>query len=658
MPHNNKKTINYTKDRNVCSFDNVAVFGFQQRSKEFLQITNLLNKHLIEFKEKNIRIVMPNKSLCNTIATQITDELEQKNLQNKVQIRCLFEIDETFNSSTYQFFFKIINCLGKKFEIKKVLDIFLSNMCKLRKTYLQELCWLKNNLDKNLERELMTSKNLKTLKFQNIKLQKRLEHIQLILKEIQTFANSLQKQNDIKKILDKHTELWETLAIPSTENDETWYTLLNKAKKTILKMETQLSFDYIKFVKNLPGMSKKEIKIEKCYNKNVPNITISTPFGSPNYENSDCIIFAALEEKLFPETSANTPCNVEQTKNILQNILSSNAKKIIFSYSGTRNIYKTKNHWLEILIAQAKRNGKNLLSLKNEEIKKSSPISKIKTTNHPKIKVDITKRPKHLSVTSIEKMITNPYSFCVEYILKLAHKKENNVKSYIGTIIHNFIDEISKDEYLNINIEKPERFIQTANKIIEKTLELKIFKQNTMLGARKYFLQKKLRLITKWFFQRYQNLSNYKRMGELKVLGDITLFDQKKNKEIILSIEARIDELYQDKNQKIIELIDYKTGKIPTAEEIKLGLKPQIVLQSWLIKDKICRNSKIGFIKLLGKSNMIAKEQYFNFALSNNIEDELKRVLKTFYIECIPYYATKTFYKKSHLHLARYTNLL
>ena len=184
--------------------------------------------------------------------------------------------------------------------------------------------------------------------------------------------------------------------------------------------------------------------------------------------------------------------------------------------------------------------------------------------------------PNVLSVTDIETLIRNPYSFYAKKILGL--RKKDNIWtepkiSDFGNFIHKVLEEYSKNydkQYINLNLlDKQNALINIGNHILCSTI-LPAYTKKTW--------QIKLTAFSKAFIlfdiERRKNCKEiyFETEGQLRL--NIAGQDIK-----IIGIADRI-EISKSNN---ITIIDYKTGTIPTKKEIELGLSPQLIIESLIL---------------------------------------------------------------------------
>ncbi|MBU6339442.1 MAG: PD-(D/E)XK nuclease family protein [Rickettsiales bacterium] len=169
-------------------------------------------------------------------------------------------------------------------------------------------------------------------------------------------------------------------------------------------------------------------------------------------------------------------------------------------------------------------------------------------------------RPKKLAITDISKLINDPYSIYAKRVLFLRELQKIDFESgYVefGNFIHRALEEFIKNPC------EPEIFLKNADKIFDK-----------------YFISNQAKLI---WLPKFENIFN-------NFVKEEELLKAKKN-----YVEVAIQTLIEDVviNGKIdrivlnddnsIEILDYKTGQVPTTKDVISGLEPQLTLAALML---------------------------------------------------------------------------
>lgn len=258
-------------------------------------------------------------------------------------------------------------------------------------------------------------------------------------------------------------------------------------------------------------------------------------------------------------------------------------------------------------------------------------------------------RPRKLSASALDLLITDPYSVFAKYILKLFPLDELDIpldqRDY-GTLIHKIIEEFNNtyptelpDNAYDILIEIGKKHFHLSN--IGKELEA--------------FWFPKFEKTAKWIIEQEKNYRPTIKTINNEIEGEIIY--SMPNGDFKFTAKAdRIDEL---KNGSI-NIIDYKTGKAPSKSQIKSGYALQVILEAIIA-------SKNGFNKIknkniekliywqLGKTNLELNASEDD--LINKTEDYILRLISAFDFETTPYLSRPTpkyvSKNKDYEHLAR-----
>ncbi|MDE5056426.1 PD-(D/E)XK nuclease family protein [Wolbachia endosymbiont of Drosophila bicornuta] len=257
---------------------------------------------------------------------------------------------------------------------------------------------------------------------------------------------------------------------------------------------------------------------------------------------------------------------------------------------------------LEILLKEGKQPYRDWLRILN------TPECTVPCTQPmPKPQTEVRKEKMQvMSCSAIEKLIRNPYSFYVEYILGLKQLRDLNFKPSIlefGTMVHNILARYLRNK-------------KSPMSIAREAFSTSQFNFSNMWWVR---LQK----IIQSFVEFDETRSNY---VELEKNFSCPIFhipardtgscDQYEtawmtNKQQEISLIARCDRVeYLPSGQ--VAIIDYKLGTPPSNEEVMSGFFPQLILQALAVEHITKREvSELAYWKLdYDKIKVISIQNY------------------------------------------------
>ncbi len=302
----------------------------------------------------------------------------------------------------------------------------------------------------------------------------------------------------------------------------------------------------------------------------------------------------------------------------------------------------------------------------------SSEIQNIFTTKDDVVSVSevalmnvpIDQRPKSFSATSLERLMKNPYLYSMEYNLKLKYlpkffskKLELPSNKDFGIVLHNILHKVSNTDNHYDSLEKyREVFLTIAGEVLQTRYgKYAVYRMRLWEG--------KINNIIDYMYDYNLNLYSNEDVlteTEKKISIDISLNDS-----IIIQLKAYADRI--DHTKELTYICDYKTGQLPTKNEIITGLKPQLSFEGMIMSimglnekfDLLSYNFQsipmtkiiLRYIRLTGisSSNEI-KDINFDF---NSIVDGVAKILKSLYVEGIAYASTATYDNYLQAHIMR-----
>ncbi len=195
-------------------------------------------------------------------------------------------------------------------------------------------------------------------------------------------------------------------------------------------------------------------------------------------------------------------------------------------------------------------------------------------------------RPKKLPVTGIEKLMQNPYGIYAQYILNL--KKLPELEKYsegraFGIAIHAAIENMIKNNNFNFD-----------SNILLKEMEAQL----KLLNITDFDLalcQPRLKKMAEFIMNRQIEQVTQTTQTVVESAGTID-FELDDGTPFTLTAKADRIDLKKDNSA---EIIDYKTGSVPSSTEILKGIKPQLPLEGLILQQG-------GFSEIKTKTNDIA----------------------------------------------------
>jgi len=246
-------------------------------------------------------------------------------------------------------------------------------------------------------------------------------------------------------------------------------------------------------------------------------------------------------------------------------------------------------HNSQIIITRAKKQMGNSSSLQSNLLLKLQFILGKNLTSTPKLFIDnsiipnkielskyITSKtfPEIISVTDIEMLVRNPYSFYAKKVLNLRSKDivgcEPKISEF-GSFVHKVLEQYTK-YYNEFEHNKIMAILAISNDILNCTV---------LPSHTKKLWQAKFAPIAESFIEfDQQRRRDFKHIYS-ECRGEIYLNIAEQELKIT-GIADRIE--INDLGQAII--IDYKTGTMPTIKEVELGVSPQLIIESIMLQQE------------------------------------------------------------------------
>lgn len=254
----------------------------------------------------------------------------------------------------------------------------------------------------------------------------------------------------------------------------------------------------------------------------------------------------------------------------------------------------------------------------------------------PNPKPNLEDRPKRISVTDISKLIANPYEIYAKKILQLKKLQEidfGGSYSEFGSFIHKALENFVKEN-------KTQDFEE-------------IFKKYFLSQEAKLIWLPKFQKIFEQFLQDNQEFEGFKNFCE--VAAEINFAD--------VTISGKIDRVVISEDKKI-SILDYKTGQIPTAKSVKLGLNPQLTIAALMLYEGLVSDIKSGQIATIGYWKLSSSNQGKISKITKNEEESeplilaaksgLEKIITYFSNQNNGYIATDSNEKSDYKNLSRF----
>ena len=179
-------------------------------------------------------------------------------------------------------------------------------------------------------------------------------------------------------------------------------------------------------------------------------------------------------------------------------------------------------------------------------------------------------RPKQLSVTQVETWMRDPYGLYANKILGLRTLDaidDRPSAATKGTLLHEALELFLLEDGPKYEAEGLERLIAVGRRVFEPVLT-----QPTVYA----FWWPRFEHIAHWFVE------NEKRRAEAY---EVVAVERRAKAEVPgtdFTLVAKADRIDRKLDSGALEVIDYKTGNIPTAKRVAAGFAPQLPLEAWL----------------------------------------------------------------------------
>ncbi|MFO1190181.1 MAG: double-strand break repair protein AddB [Alphaproteobacteria bacterium] len=206
-------------------------------------------------------------------------------------------------------------------------------------------------------------------------------------------------------------------------------------------------------------------------------------------------------------------------------------------------------------------------------------------------------RPRELSVTEIETLIRNPYAIYARHVLKLRALDPIDADpdaAEHGSMIHKALDDFVRAYPDALPDDATHQLIACGKKAFGAVLDRP--------------------LVQAFWWPRFLRIADWFMAEEVKRrTGFMPLASECPGAIAIAAaagpfrIKAKADRIDRRLADGSLEILDYKTGRVPSAVEIKDGRAPQLVLEAWIAQDGGFAERGIGPASVGGLVHVILK---------------------------------------------------
>lgn len=647
------------KEKIDCNCDNVSLIECNDDFEELDAITFSLLDYINKNGLKNIAVVT---------TVDFAKKLEIKFKYWNIPYNNTFG-NKLIYSKLIQFLLSIIDTINDKFNPITLLNVLKNNYSLFG--------FEKNELEENInlfqDNVLFGKVNLNGFNsyyniincIEDIETKTKLK---LFVDKIKSYFDVNFNNIELNTAIKNHLLLAEKISTNNKINgqDSLWFNDDNVRIFELLQDFIKNSNDF--FVKNIREYSSifKYIISELSYTKeysSYPSVNLIS-YSEARLINYDLVILTNMNDGNFP---SNIPTDPWMNRNI-RKCFGLQERETSFGISSFEFIQLLSQK--EVIITRAlKENNKPaiesrfLLRLKtflkcnNYNLKTRNDIintineyykqqEKIKIS-HPEPKPILSLRPRKLSATNIEKLIKNPYQIYCKYILKLFKKNDINIQNNIlvfGNVIHEVFEQYCRN-YNDIIGDKFEYIQKLGKEIFEKYY---YDSKNTILLLFDRFLES-----AKIFIEYDEIVRKNKYKVFIEEFGSINIEK--------MEITAKADRIETKNN--IVNIIDYKTGTMPSKMNILNGINLQLLIEALIIKNCGFKNidaKDVDLIKYLSTKD--GKEAIINNDKNNELDELIKKtenfikyLIEYFNNEENAYIPTgKDNDKNDYLHLSRF----
>ena len=199
-----------------------------------------------------------------------------------------------------------------------------------------------------------------------------------------------------------------------------------------------------------------------------------------------------------------------------------------------------------------------------------SAAKRLPTIKPPEPKPPVSVRPKQLSVTQVETWMRDPYALYANKILGLKTLDpvdDRPSAATKGTLLHEALELFLMEGGPKYGDEGLARLINVGRRVFEPVLT-----QPTVYA----FWWPRFEHIASWFVE------NEKRRAETYEVAAVERRAKATVPGTDFTLKAKADRIDRKHATGMLEVIDYKTGNVPTGKRVAAGFAPQLPLEAWL----------------------------------------------------------------------------
>ncbi|CAK7192320.1 hypothetical protein COMNV_00513 [Commensalibacter sp. Nvir] len=254
----------------------------------------------------------------------------------------------------------------------------------------------------------------------------------------------------------------------------------------------------------------------------------------------------------------------------------------------------------------------------------------IKPIDPPCPKPPLKWRPKTMSIAEVEKWIKDPYELYAQKILKL--KKIPDLQadlsaSLFGKIVHEGLKNVYENKFMD-----PQSVKQSLLNVLN-------VRKDISLITKQWWRPRLIRL-AEWIYETECKRRSAGESGHIYVKKE-GIYDFYQDTELSFTLQDVADRI-EVKSTGAVEIIDYKTGKIPSQNNIKCGDFPKLPLEAAMLQrgafgeELVCQyDICLSYWKLQGKRDDSNENLKPNEAKEKkNSKEEIQQLID-YYWDCL-----------------------